>query len=391
LYVRFLGQHQWGLLSIILSWSALLLVLESGVTLAITRHFVMTGVAQKNTAATNLRRLEAYYLGVAGLCAAAGGIWALVRIGATCHPLASGSCGAQSFVPEMLCLAAAQISGAIYKGILVGTGNHLRLNLLVSGFSVGRHSVAVTLTWAFHSLEAAVSGMILVFLVEAICRRLAVLKFLQDVKGAEPAASKVAATGAMVLTASAVVGASTTQLDKLLLTREVSPADFGVYAVASSLSLAMLQMVYPVVQTLIPRLADFSRLKGSKKPRQVLAYILISILLLAFVIVPAAKSFLKWWIPNVEIATGAYPLLLIHLLGTALNALSIPSHLRALAEHRDFTILGVNAMALLAQLMTIVLLAGDLGVKAGALSWAAANAVLLIGYLVSLQLVQPKA
>jgi hypothetical protein len=122
-----------------------------------------------------------------------------------------------------------------------------------------------------------------------------------------------------------------------------------------------------------------------------LAYILISILLLAFVIVPAAKSFLKWWIPNVEIATGAYPLLLIHLLGTALNALSIPSHLRALAEHRDFTILGVNAMALLAQLMTIVLLAGDLGVKAGALSWAAANAVLLIGYLVSLQLVQPKA
>ena len=55
------------------------------------------------------------------------------------------------------------------------------------------------------------------------------------------------------LTIAIWVGALFVQLDKVILSKMVSIEEFGYYAIASSVSIGVLQLIYPILQAVQPK------------------------------------------------------------------------------------------------------------------------------------------
>ena len=55
------------------------------------------------------------------------------------------------------------------------------------------------------------------------------------------------------MSGAAWLGALTVQMDKIVLSRMVSIEQFGYYIIAATVAAGMLQLVYPLVQAVLPR------------------------------------------------------------------------------------------------------------------------------------------
>ncbi len=381
-YVRFMDKSGWGSLSIILSWATALLVLEGGATLSVSRHFSMRAESRDNIA-HYFRRIERQYWLVAGLLLASAVAWFLVQM-AGLSTADGGRSKPIALAPLVLALTSAQVFGAVYRGALIGMGAQVRLNAIVATFSLLRYGVSIVVAWLTSDVAPVAASIILVIMLEGGARRIAALRSASTISAVAPDTSPPVhdQTGksALALILSTLIGACTAQVDRLYLSQTFDPTEFGAYAIAVTLSLSALQMIYPIAQALMPRLSDFSR--GSRSPllSRVGLVILAGACIGLVIFLLYGKILLRWWLRDVDLAAAVYPLLSLHLTGTALNALCIPHHIRLLAQTRDKAILKINASALTMQIASLYFLSQPLGMMAGSLSWLAANGTLLLGY-----------
>jgi O-antigen/teichoic acid export membrane protein len=381
-YLRFLDRDGWGIVSIILSWAAALMILEGGITLSVSRHFAVT----KDTAGASLnrylRRIEKRYFVAALVCGALGLSMQVALAG-----FMFGASGvAQSrleLIPLVLYLTAAQFAGAPYRGALVGVGAHPQLNLSLAFFAIAKHAVAVTLASRWGTATAVAVSLTAVALIEAFVRRGIAFRSLSRLSPAKDpglAYSPAVARGPLLLMAGTAVGAGMAQADRLYLSGHAAPADFGAYAVAVTLSMAALQLIYPISQSLIPRLGEFSGVGASALLNRLRLLMLAAVLAVMLVVYEFGGDALSWWLRDDVLARAVFPLLLAHLVGTGLNAVCVTYHVRLLARHQDMVILAINVLALLMQLATLVALFDNFGAMVGPISWILANVVTLIGY-----------
>lgn len=384
IYIKLLGEHDWGILSAVLALSAALLILEAGVSLGIARRF--SGLSRgASSGPESLRWIERRYLRSVMLFALPSIVLASPL---SLWVLPSDTGNATVVLRLTVVMAAAQIVGSLYRSVLVGTGNQVQFNVLLVAFTAARHAAAVAGAVAGGGTAAVTGAFAIGFIVEAWFRRRSALRVVRlqatdDPTGHTRAPSTSAPLGAATLAVAGAVGALGSQLDRLMLSRIIDSTTLGHYAIAATLSLAALQLVYPLSSALLPRLERF-HLRTERRRIVLRSYAMLGALLSVVWIAALVLSLggLRRWLPSDSIADAVRPLFLVHLVGTTLNALCVPLHLRLLSQHRDRAILAGVTVAFVAQLATLTLTSQRSGALAGSVAWCTGNGTLLLALFV---------
>jgi O-antigen/teichoic acid export membrane protein len=379
LYVRFLGEEQWGVLSAVIALSTTLLVLEGGVSQAVARSFTALS-SEKRTASDRLRWIERRYLLVVvalGVLALAASPWVSRAL------LPKEAASPLSLFTLTVLMAVAQIMCSLYRAALMGSGGQVRFNAVLIAFTALRHTSAILAAfWGGAALGVA-AAFAFGFVLEACARRWVARGYLKRVPPSAPISvgTPIETMGALPLAIAGASGALMTQIDRVVLTHVVDAKSLGHYTIAATLSLATLQLVYPFTSALIPRL-DLFRSAADRNAITRRSYMTIGGILL---VVWAAAIFmslsgLRMWLGGTKLALSVAPLYLFHLVGTTLNALGVPLYLGLLAHRRDRGIAAINLTALFVLTTAILALSPIFGIVAGSLAWCAANACICVGY-----------
>ena len=381
LYLRNLGEQDWGMLSALLALAATVLVFEAGVSQSVARGIAEGTDPRRLIDRASFALLERRYV----LVTAGGAVLLLTLSPLLGRLLLPDDHGRSATLAAIaVSMASAQIVGSLYRGVLIGQGAQVRLNLLLIGMTLVRHASGITAATAGAGLEAVAAVLAASFVLEAALRRLALKPLLTPFDERPFTRPATRTTGVRLLALAGMLGALSTQVDRLFIGSVVGAEALGYYAIAAMLSLAVLQFVYPIANAFMPRLAQFAGpcAAGSAMAR---SYRFLGVMMVVAWV--AAAAFLHWgleiWLPegrSIDAAATVRRLFLLHLAGTTINALCIPLHLRLLARHRDRAIVVVNAGSLTCLIVTLQASVAAYQSYAGALAWITFNIALLAGY-----------
>lgn len=395
-YLARLGPSQFGLVSFIATLQALLGLLDAGISQALVREvalrFAASDQARQKTAALLSGFERLYWL--FALLVAAVTCWLAefistywIRLGEL--SVADGKLA----VTGAALLFAVQFPGSIYRSVLVGTQAQVTLNVLMAGAALVRHVGAVVALTFWPELATYVMWHAATALLETLLRRMMAWRILGvrdghvdwDMKDLEPVLKTAAG-----MSAAAMLGALTVQMDKLVLSRMVSLEEFGYYSVASNAALGFLLLISPLIQAVLPRAVQ---LRDQPLALRQLSFKLIG--LIAGVVTAVAAVFiccghwlLMFWLHDAKAVEVIHPLLSVLLLGTAMNAFYNVGYVHWLVQERVGRILLVNGLSVLLALVLIpslVLWHGSLGATLG---WVLIN---LIGLMLSLEWLKRKS
>ncbi len=395
-YLALLGPSQFGLVGFIATLQAVLGLLDAGMSQALVRE-----VALRFTAADQARyRTANLLLGFERLywlfaLIVAGVAWWLAESIAT-HWLQLGALtvvDGQLAVAGAAALFAVQFPGSIYRSVLVGTQAQVVLNFLMAVAALVRHVGAVVALAFWPALATYVVWHAATALLETLLRRLLAWRQLgvkkSDIGWHFQELRPVLRT-AGGMSAVALLGALTVQMDKIVLSRMVTLEQFGYYTVASSAALGLLLLISPLVQAVLPRAVQ---LRGQPLALRHLSFKLMG--LIAGMVIGCAAVFIccgRWllmlWLHDATAVEVIHPLLSVLLLGTAMNAFYNIGYIHWLVQERVGRILLVNGLSVVLALVLIPLLVLWKGSLGATLGWVLIN---LIGLMLSLEWLKRKS
>ncbi len=389
LYISALGSEQWGLLAVCLTVYAIFGVLDAGMSQVLPRE-----VALRSLAPNDKKPLAEIFLGFERIYWIMA-VTAALTIYVSANKIASdwlnlGNLGRDQAVLTIQIVGLqflAQFPAACYVGILNGTQSQVLLNKIQITFVTLKHISAVAIVSLILPTTLGYQiGIVVITALETLtlgfvawrtvgCKR-------SHTKWNADEMRKVAGF-ALGLAATVVVGTITVQLDKIFLSGLVSVKDFGYYAIASQVSLMMLQVTYPITRATYPYLTE--NIGTTRLTKPINTQFLAS---LAFVTVPIALSFLLFpkellsiWLHDQEIANAAAPVLSLLVLGTLANAIYCVPYLNWLAAGKSNYPFFINIGALLLGLLLLKPSIEKFGINGAAISWLLVNGLgLLFGY-----------
>ena len=394
-YLGALGPKQFGLIGFIVMLQAVLGLLDAGMSQSLVREIAVRlgmNVTGKQSAAALLFGFERIYW-LFGLCVGSITFLGADRVAARWLNLADlpQTMGTQAVCGAAL-LFAVQFPGSVYRSLLVGAQAQIPLNGLTVGGALLRHAGAVLIVHCWPTLLAYLIWHVCTAFLETMLRGRLAWRTLDvdrsalqwDRREIEPVWRSVAwMSGATWL------GALTVQMDKIVLSKMVSVEVFGYYSIAAALAVGVLQLIYPLIQAVLPRAIHLRSDRARLRVLSIKLFCLIAILVgfgaVSFAV--TGKWLLQTWLRNPEVVQAVYPLLAILLVGSALNAFYNVGYLNWLADQRTDRVFQVNALALLLSVVIIPSLVGWYGAVGAAFGWLTIN---LIGFLLSLEWLNKK-
>lgn len=395
-YLALLGPSLFGLVGFIATLQAVLGLLDAGMSQTLVREvalrFAASDQARHKTGILLLGFERLYWM--FALVAACMTYWLAEAIAT--HWLQLGDLPLEDgkfAVTGAAILFAVQFPGSIYRSVLVGTQAQVKLNFLMASAALIRHVGAVVVLKFWPDLGTYVLWHATAALLETLLRRLLAWRQLgvggvrigwntQDLR---PVLQTAAG-----MSAAALLGALTVQMDKIVLSRMVSLEQFGYYTVASSVAMGLLILISPLVQAVLPRAVQ---LRDQPLVLRHLSFKLIC--LIAGMVIAVVAVFIccgHWllmlWLHDDRAVAVIHPLLSVLLLGTAMNAFYNVGYIHWLVQERVGRILLVNGLSVvLALVLTplLVLWKGSLGATLG---WVLIN---LLGLLISLEWLKRKS
>jgi O-antigen/teichoic acid export membrane protein len=389
-YLEALGPKQYGLIGFIVMLQAVLGLLDAGMSQALVREVAVrldTTEQGKYRTALLLFACERIYW-LFALCT--GLITAMLANSIATHwlnleglPLASGKIA----IYGAAAIFAAQFPGSIYRSVLVGGQAQVILNAVLLVGALVRHLGGVIVVFLWPTLPAYLAWHAMVILFETLVRGSFAWRTLQvkrhqvkwEAKELRPVWRFAAG-----MSGAAWLGALTVQMDKIVLSRMVSIEQFGYYTIAATVAMGMLQLVYPLVQAILPRAIQ---LRADPVMLRRLCIKLISLLGLMAVLglllfITVGEWLLNIWLRNPQAVEVVYPILAILLVGTCLNALYNVGYIYWIVYEKVQRIFQVNAVALISSVVIVPLSVAWQGTIGAAFSWLMIN---LIGLLLSLE------
>lgn len=375
LYLELLGPGEWGVFSALLALSATLLMLEAGLSLFNAREF--SNLAKAPVALRTLhQRLERRYLSI---------LVGSLGVALFITPLISNRLLIEHeyrtvAVYLAFCLATAQIAGALYRSVLIGLSRQFQLNGVLILFTALRHLAGL---FALKFLAEAFVLLAIFAILHAfeswVRRALAIRAIASAVEDQVVGFSAQGRPSGPCLTLAGIVGGLATHLDRLVLVRHITAEELGHYAVAATLSLALLQFLYPISTALMPVLDRFRSQQSGRTA--VWSMYAVVIPLLTFVWVCAfifSDAAIAIWLRNQPGSSAVHALFIPHLIGSTLNALSLPVYMGLLSRQQDHSIFYASALALALQACTFGFFWNRADASIGAYAWIAHNATLLL-------------
>ncbi|OQW68047.1 MAG: hypothetical protein BVN34_09645 [Proteobacteria bacterium ST_bin12] len=392
-YLHSLGSDIWGLISFIVTLQALLSLLDAGISQALVREFAAHNLPNQNKQsqlAVLLFGFERIYWGFAILVS----LIVLLASHQISHYWLKLD-GIDLNQAQIAIIGAAaifvfQFPGSVYRSLLVGIQAQVLLNSIMTLGAVIKHLGAVIVVSKWPTLSAYIVWHVLVVALETLIRGFYAWKTLHlkrsKIHWDKPLMQRMLLP-VIGMSGATLLGALTVQMDKLILSGMVSVEAFGYYVIASTLATGVLQLLYPVVNAVIPHVVklrhEVEALRSFNFKYAKLVAIMIIIMGIIFYF--AGYVFLQWWLKSAEIAQQVYSVLSILLIGTALNALYTIGYINWIAKGQLFKVLQVNLISLIASVISIPLMVTKFGMVGASLGWITINAVGLffsLGWLI---------
>lgn len=269
-----------------------------------------------------------------------------------------------------------QFVNNLHIGLWNGLQNQVLANVRACGFGTLKHAATVLAllmgpkqAWVYALSFACVACL------EVCVNSISVQRML----GREPAggSGEKVAMGPLlkevsVLSGAILVGLLVSQLDRIVLSRTVDLASFGIYTVVATLALAFLQLQAPVTRAYFPVIVrdiqNHGRVSDVHIKRLLVGTLLVSTLpaLLACALAP---QILEIWLHDPLIVNiGSWPLRLL-LLAVALNSLYGCIYQVILARGKSHKVLLVNLVSLSVAVLVVLLWEKDAGLMLGGAIW----------------------
>lgn len=394
-YLAALGPKQFGLIGFVVMLQAVLGMLDAGMSQALVREVAVrldSKDGERRRTASLLFSFERLYW-LFALCT--GCVTLLVSDFIASHwlnleglPVASGKYA----IYGAAAIFAAQFPGSVYRSLLVGAQAQVTLNGIMLGATLLRHIGGVTVVLIWPTLPAYLIWHASIALLETLVRGRLAWKTLNVKRNqVKWETAELRRTWKVVagMSGATWLGALTVQMDKIVLSQMTSIEQFGYYTVAATVAAGMLQLVYPLVQAVLPRAIQLRTEPAALRRLSIKLIGLIGLMVGAgaLIFIAAGEWLLDVWLRNSEAAAMVYPLLGVLLAGTGLNAFYNVGYINWIVHEKIRRVFQVNALALVLSVALIppfILWQGTIGAAFG---WLAIN---LVGFVLSLEWLKRK-
>lgn len=382
-YVGLLGMEAYGLIGLFAVLQAWLALLDFGMTPTLNREMARYSSGEYDHCSVRdlLRTMEVLALLVAVATAL------VVLVGAP--PVASDwlnlravsrSTAIDAIVLMGIVVALRLIEG-IYRGALLGLQRQVLYNVANTSLALLRHGgAAAVLLWvsptiiAFFLWQVFVSFLSIVILAFAVYARLPSPPRSANFSWSVVKSIRAFAGSMMIIT---LLSLLLTQTDKLILSKLVSLAEFGTYALAATVVSALYFLVSPITQAIYPRMVELVSEGDTERLAELYHQ---GSQLVAVIVVPAAALLVAFseglmfaWSGDPALAANVAPILSALALGTAIHALMwVPYHLQ-LANGWTSLAITTNAIALAALGPALLWAVPRFGAIGAAWIWVALN------------------
>lgn len=178
------------------------------------------------------------------------------------------------------------------------------------------------------------------------------------------------------------LGIFVTQIDKLILTNYIPISKYGVYALTYAMAMGILQLYLPVINALLPKIVESERDNHYDSSLSfILRYFHLFTIVPLILIIIFAKELLFLWTHNIQIANEGAMSLRLLLIYVLINVAVSINYLKFLAKNSYKKILIINASALIACYLLIVVFNKSLGIMLGGAFWIANGLFQLLGFI----------
>lgn len=390
-YFKGLGASQWGMMSVLLTLIALLMMVDGGLSQVLVREFALRA-RQHGHKSVPVRLLFAGCRTAYGFLAVTLAIALLMSSASIArHWLnleANISYGdATSLLKMASLLVATQFFIALPRSLLLALDQHRSLNTSIAIAHTFRYGIGAVVVVLWQSLQYLLLWYAVVAIAEGAVRYGIAWRAVGMQGSSRERVTwselKPLTCAGLKMSVAVVMSGLTTQLDKLILMKMVPLDQLGLYAIASSVATGLLSVGYPVIQAIFPTLLALN--EDKQRMRKIfsgwLAALAVSGMLGMALYVYLGYSLLELWLQNREAAGVVYPVLLILLLGTMLNMMYQVGYTGWMLDANYRLPLIVNSLSVATTLLMTPLLIKEYGVTGAAAGWLAIN---IIGLLTSL-------
>ena len=390
LYIHYLGPEAYGVIGMVALIQSFLLVLDFGMTPALTREAARFA-AGEHSAAYLRDLLRSVEMVVAALTVVVVGAIALAAPTIAEHWIRARELDSGLITRALVvggALIAMRFFESVFRGTLQGLERQVLSNAIGAGFATLRGAGAVALlAWGGAGLTGFLAWQALAAFGAVLAMRAGVAATLgrpmQAPRFSRVALASIGRFAGGMFTIS-ILALAASQADKFVLSRLLPLADFGYYVFAANLAVILELMVTPVMTALYPRVvalvaqgdeAGLARL--FHRWARIVAAMTGAV---AAWLVFFAPQIILAWSGNPELAQRSGPLLSIIAIGTLLHAqCALPYYLQ-LAKGWTRLSVWVNGLALGITVPMLLLATPRLGAAAGAWTWVGvATLYLLVG------------
>lgn len=383
-YLKYLGMEAYGLIGFYTMLQACLVLLDLGMTPTLSREMARFTGGQHTPQSIRdlLRSIEI-------ICLIVGSAYMLVIW------LSSGWVAANWFQAEKLSresileayiimggVTALRFVEGIYRGAILGLQKQVIFNLANAIMATLRGGGAVLiLAFINPSIEAY-------FLWQGIVSGFTVMLFVKITYSSLPMANRpgtfsikelnkvwLFASGVIITTFLALV---LTQVDKIILSKILTLADFGNYSLVATVSGILIMLVGPIVQAHYPKISELqsqNQIEVLKKSFHRAAQVSTSIAgTAACILFFFGDRIITIWTGDFELGQNVFSLLRVMTLGTFLNSLMQLPHILQLAYGWSSFTAKVNSIAVLFLVPAIIIVTPVYGPIGAAWVWVALNA-----------------
>lgn len=291
----------------------------------------------------------------------------------------------------MAALLVPQMLFTLYSAGLLGLQRQVAANVLQAVLITFRAGLVTLLILWRPELNVFFAWQAIVTLVLAVVARAVLLRAIDQKPTASLRFSLTSvrphlgyAGGMVVITAISTIN---TQLDKILISRMFSIADFGYYSIASTLAQLPYAVALPIGVAFFPKLVahvserDAGLAATYRQYTQLVAFVGA---LMSFGLAIFAPEILRIWLDS-PVPPILPPLVATLAIGTFLLCLNAPPYYLCLARGRSWTVVVVSLATLI--LSVPILLAGlhYFGMGGGALAWVLLNLISLVLLVVTVE------
>jgi O-antigen/teichoic acid export membrane protein len=384
-YVSILGMKYWGLISFISILVGMLSLANAGLAQTLVREFSRLSAHQYNNKklATILFGFERVYW-VFALTAAI--LLCLFANTIVVHWIKLGDIppeDGRAAVYGAAALFAIMFPVSVYRSVLLGCGEQVKLNVLLSCGAIIKPFGGVLFLHFFPSIYTYLIWTVAASLIETIITARmgwGILKVKRALVGWDSIEMRKLFSFTLSLTISVILGTLTMQVDKLVLSWMLPIDRLGYYAIASSVAMGFLQLFSPIASAVLPKIVQLHDQPAALKSLnyKVFTMLLTMVTLLMLVFLLAGKPLLGHWLKDLKVVEIIYPVIILLLVGTCMNAIYNVGYMNWLAAGATNKILRVNMLSLVLSVILTPIFVAKYDILGAACGWLVINGLGLV-------------